>query len=100
MPGGRDVCWGWQDLGGTGLVRAVRPAGHRVLDRDGLPVQGVQGVWGVEQFRLVVLDGGEDVVGVLVFGQVAGGSPLGVHRVQGDRRTAQVHLIQQRLDLG
>jgi len=49
---------------------------------------------------LVVLDRGEQVVGALVLDQVPGGFPLDVHGVGGDQRPADVHLLQQGLDLG
>ena len=90
-PGG-----GGQHLDGAGLFAAVGPAGHIVLDRDGLPGQGVRGR---EQAGLVVLDGRENVVGGLVFDQMAGGFPLGVHRIQRDHRAAQAQRLQQWLDL-
>jgi hypothetical protein len=58
-----------------------------VLDRGGLAGQGIQGI---EQAGLVVLDRGEDVIGLLVFGPVAGSFPL---RVQRDDGAVQVQRV-------
>src|SRR5258708_36055215 len=58
-----------QHLGVAALASPVRPACHHMLNREPGPGQGVQGV---EQPGLVVLDRGGNVVGALA-GQVPAG---------------------------
>ena len=74
-----------QDLQGAGFVSVVAAVSGGVHDGRGRPVQGVQDR---EQAGLVVLHRGEQVVGVLVFDQVAGGFPLHMHSIGRDKGTA------------
>jgi hypothetical protein len=65
----------------------VAGAAGGVHDRGAGPVQRVQRR---EHPGLVVFDGGEQVVGFLVFHEVAGGFPLDVQRVRRDQRPGDI----------
>ena len=79
------------DLDGAQFVAAVRDLLVGVADRDGLPVERVEGV---EQGGLVA-HGVEDVERV-AFVQVGGVGALGVHGVGGDRHAGDVDGVEQR----